>query len=150
MTFWPAGKMTVPARVIVIHSTETVGFPGYNNGAAAPHFTIDLPTGLVRQHCPLEWGSRCLAVSTGGVTDRTVNITGTIQIETIGAVTPGYPKTFGHYDLPNRFPNDKTSQQHMARLIKPFTMRPGFLSSSHPWPSGCNTRSPMVCMLVSA
>ena len=93
MTFWPAGRMTVPARVIVIHSTETVGFPGYNSGAAAPHFTINLPTGLVRQHVPLEWGSRCLAVSSDGVTDRTVNVTGTIQIETIGAVTPGDRKS---------------------------------------------------------
>lgn len=118
MSFWPAGRMTMAPRVIVIHSTETVGFPGYRNGADAPHFTIDLPSGLVRQHVPLEWGSRCLAVSTGGVTDRTVNVSGTIQIEVIGAVTPGYPKTFGHYDLPNRFPNDQAAQQHMARLIR--------------------------------
>lgn len=118
MSFWPSGRMTQPARVIVIHSTETVGFPGYANGASAPHFTIDLVSGHVRQHVPLEWGSRCLAVSTGGVTDRTVNITGTIQIETIGAVTPGYPRTYGHYDLPNRFPNDQKAQEHMARLIR--------------------------------
>lgn len=116
MSFWPSGQMIEPARVLVNHSTETVGFPGYNNGAAAPHFTTDLVSGLARQHIPLEWGSRCLAVSTGGVTDRTVNITGTIQIEVIGAVTPGYPRTFGHYDLPNRFPSDRRAQEHLARL----------------------------------
>lgn len=118
MSFWPAGRMIEPARVIVVHSTETVGFPGYRNGADAPHFTIHLPSGQVRQHVPLEWGSRCLAVSTGGVTDRTVNITGTIQIEVIGAVTPGYPRTYGHYDLPNRFPTDAAAQAHLARLIR--------------------------------
>ena len=118
MSFYPSGRMIEPSRVIVGHSTETTGFPGYNGGAAAPHFTIDLVSGLVRQHVPLEWGSRCLAVSTGGVTDRTVNITGTIQIEVIGAVTPGYPRTYGHYDLPNRFPTDERAQQHMARLLK--------------------------------
>ena len=116
MSFWAAGRMIEPARVVVNHSTETVGFPGYGNGASAPHFTIDLLSGIVQQHIPLDWGSRCLAVSTGGVTDRTVNITGTIQIEVIGAVTPGYPKTFGHYDLPNKFPNDRVAQRHLARL----------------------------------
>ena len=116
MSFWPAGSMIEPARVVVNHSTETVGFPGYRNGADAPHLTIDFVSGLVRQHIPLNWGSRCLAVSTGGVTDRTVNISGTIQVEGIGAVTPGYPRTFGHYDLPNRFPNDRRAQEHLARL----------------------------------
>ena len=118
MSFWAAGRMIEPSRVIVGHSTETVGFPGYAAGASAPHFTIDLVSGLVRQHIPLEWGSRCLAVSSDGVTDRTVNITGTVQIEVIGAVTPGYPRTFGHYDLPNAFPSDERAQQHMARLLR--------------------------------
>lgn len=140
MSFWPSGRMTTGPRLIVLHSTETVGFPGYNNGAAAPHFTIDLVTGETRQHVPLNWGSRCLAVSTGGVTDRTVNISGTIQIETIGAVTPGYPRTYGHYDLVHAFPTDTRAQAHLARLLRaihdatgiPLQPAPGLRWVSHP------------------
>lgn len=139
-SFWPSGRMTTGPRLIVLHSTETTGFPGYGNGAAAPHFTIDLVTGHTRQHIPLDWGSRCLAVSTGGVTDRTVNITGTIQIETIGAVTPGYPATHGHYDLVHTYPTDSRAQAHLARLLRaihdatgiPLQPAPGLRWVSHP------------------
>ena len=114
--FWAAGRQSVPPRVIVQHSTETVGFPGYRGGADCPHLTIDLLTGHVRQHIPLNWGARALALSSGGITDRTVNITGVVQIEVIGAVTPGYPDRYGHYDLPRRYPTDTTAQRYMARL----------------------------------
>lgn len=117
-SFFGASPMTTKNRLIVLHSTETTGFPGYNGGAANPHFTIDLRTGEVRQHVPLSWGSRCLAVSTEGVRDVTVNVTGTIQIETVGAVTPGYPERYGHYDLPKAFPGDERAQRHLARLLK--------------------------------
>ncbi|MDO5534103.1 MAG: peptidoglycan-binding domain-containing protein [Propionibacteriaceae bacterium] len=114
--FWAAGRQTVPPRVIVEHSTETVGYPGYRGGADAPHFTINLWTGHVRQHIPLNWGARALALSSGGITDRTVNVTGVIQIEVIGAVTPGYPSRYGHYDLPGRYPSDRAAQGYLARL----------------------------------
>lgn len=116
--FWPSDRQTISCRLGVGHSTETTGFPGYNGGAAAPHFTIDLVSGEVRQHVPLNWGSRCLAISAGGVRDQTVNITGVVQVEVIGAVTPGYPARYGHYDLPGRFPNDERAQYHLARLIR--------------------------------
>lgn len=116
--FYPSARMTTDPRVIVDHSTETTGFVSYNNGAAAPHFTGDLRSGEVRQHVPLSWGSRCLAISAdnGRVRDATVNITGVIQIEWIGAVTPGYPARFGHYDLPGAFGGDERAQFFVARL----------------------------------
>jgi hypothetical protein len=118
LDFFPSTRHTTVPRLIVLHSTETTGFPGYNSGAAAPHFTIDLRSGEVRQHVPLSWGSRCLAVSAGGVRDATVNTSGVIQIETIGAVTPGYPAKHGHYDLVNTFPDDKVAHAHLARLLR--------------------------------
>ncbi|MFK5691267.1 hypothetical protein ACI3EY_16540 [Ornithinimicrobium sp. LYQ92] len=116
--FWPSDLQNTGFRLGVGHSTETTGFPGYNGGAAAPHFTIDLVSGEVRQHVPLNWGSRCLAISAGGITDRTVNITGVVQVEVIGAVTPGYPARYGHYDLPGKFPTDTKAQYHLARLVR--------------------------------
>ena len=148
MSFYPAGRMTVAPRIVVNHSTETTDFPGYNGGAAAPHFTAHLITGAVRQHVPLNWGSRCLAVSTGGVTDRTVNITGTIQIEWIGAVTPGYPDQYGHYDIPRRFPTDTRAQGYVARLWRaipdapgiPLAMVPGLLWVPYPTSYGVRAR----------
>ena len=116
--FYPSSRHAAPPRVVVVHSTETLGFPSYNGGAAAPHFTINLVTGEVRQHVPLSWGSRCLAVRAGGVRDVTVNVSGVIQIEVIGAVTPGYPARYGHYDIPGRYPKDKRAQGYMARLLR--------------------------------
>lgn len=121
LDFYPAGRQTVDPRVIVLHSTETTTWPGYNRGAAAPHFTIDLRTGAARQHVPLNWGSRCLAVSSDGVTDRTVNVSGVIQIEILGAVTPGYPEKHGHYDLVKTFPKDVAAQRYLGRLLRAIT-----------------------------
>lgn len=125
--FYGSAPMTTESRLIVLHSTETTGFPGYNGGAANPHFTIDLRTGEVRQHVPLSWGSRCLAVSAdnGNIRDVTVNVTGTIQIETIGAVTPGYPDRYGHYDLPRAFPTDAKAQGFLARLLRDIHLETG-------------------------
>ena len=56
LDFWPAGRQTTHPRLIVLHSTETTGFPGYNGGAAAPHFTIDLVSGAVADRVAEERG----------------------------------------------------------------------------------------------
>ncbi|MDQ3275288.1 MAG: peptidoglycan-binding protein [Actinomycetota bacterium] len=113
LSFWAAGRQTRPFSKIVLHSTETVGFPGYADGAAAPHFTISMRTGQTRQHVPLSYGSRALTLAG----TRLANVAGVIQIEIIGAVTPGYPDKHGHYDLPRAFPTDPDAQHYLARLL---------------------------------
>lgn len=70
------GYKGYPAR-LVLHTTETVGFPGYGAGASQPHLTIRLvgQTGLsVRQHQPLNIGARALL----GVSTNTANC---VQVE---------------------------------------------------------------------
>jgi|GEM_PF-3112223 len=116
-SFFAAGKQRRPARVAVVHSTETMSWPGYAGGASAPTITLDLRTGKARQHVPLEYGARALALSTAGVTDRLVNIDGVVQIELLGAVTPGYPARYGHYDLVGTFPTDDRAHRYLGRLL---------------------------------
>lgn len=112
--FWSAGRQVRAPRVIVLHTTETTGFPGYGGGAAAPHFTIDLVSGRVEQHVPLSHGARALQITA----DRLANVDGVVQVEIIGAVDPTYPALHGHYDVPNRFPTDPVAQRHLGRLIR--------------------------------
>lgn len=126
-SFWSAGRQTRHPQMIVLHDTETVGFPGYNGGAAAPHFTVDLVTGATRQHIPLSHGARALTLEG----TRLANVAGVIQIEIIGAVDPTYPRRYGHYDLPNRFPKDKRAQHHLARLIAEIIKETGIPAEEH-------------------
>src|SRR5690606_24555536 len=113
-SFWSASRQSRPITKIVVHSTETVGLPGYRNGADCPHITVDLESGLARQHIPLTHGARALEVR--GTLE--ANTGGVVQIEVIGACTPGYPTRYGHYDLVGRFPNDERAQYHLARVIR--------------------------------
>lgn len=61
---WSGG----PGR-IVLHTTETVGWPGYNDGNSAPHFTVRWNGSklLTRQHIPLDVAARALRNEPGGV-----------------------------------------------------------------------------------
>lgn len=115
LNFYPAGRQARAWSKIVLHSTETTGWPGYRNGADAPHFTIDPRTGQVRQHIPLDYGARALEIRLG---NRLNNVAGVIQVEIIGAVTPGYPARYGHYDLVDRLPQDGAALDHLARLLR--------------------------------
>lgn len=113
LDYWSAGGQVRPMSKIVLHSTETTGFPGYADGAAAPHFTVSMKTGQTRQHVPLSRGGRALTLAG----TRLANVAGVVQIEILGAVTPGYPAKYGHYDLPNAFPRDANAQRYLARLL---------------------------------
>lgn len=83
-------------NVVVLHSTETVGWPGYQSGATAPHFTI-LPdfatkTVKIRQHFPVNRSARALVNAAGGVETNTLNA---VQIEMIGTCDPATHRRWG-------------------------------------------------------
>ncbi len=76
-------------RVVVLHSTEGSGWPGYGGGATAPHVTIDPresdPAKQIRQHFPVTESARALENRAGGVE---TNTEGAVQVELIGTCDP--------------------------------------------------------------
>ena len=84
---WPGGIMPLTAPVLVLHSTEGYGWPGYQGGAVAPTFTIWPGVG-VRQHFPVNMGARALMNQPGGVE---TNGAGAIQVEMVGTCVQGGP-----------------------------------------------------------
>ena len=90
------GGSVIKPNVVVIHSTEGTGWPGYNGGGSAPHFTImpnfKTKTVSVRQHFPCNRSSRALVNKAGGVETNTLNA---IQIELIGTCDPATHKKWG-------------------------------------------------------
>ena len=81
---------------IVLHTTEGRSWPSYSGGSQAPHFTINLETGDVRQHFDTNRPSRALVNRSGGVQ---TNNDSAIQIEILGTSgwadsQKNYPKLF--------------------------------------------------------
>ena len=86
--------MVITPRVVVLHSTETDGWPGYRGGADAPNLTLrwDGTRMRYRQHHPANRTSRSLAHPAGTVeTNRSP--AGVFQIEMCG--TSGWAKAAG-------------------------------------------------------
>jgi hypothetical protein len=79
------GSWTRQPALICIHSTEGTGWTNYQDGAVAPHFTIEPKTGEVHQHISMGHAARALAHPSG--TPET-NRAGVIQIEVIGTCDP--------------------------------------------------------------
>lgn len=75
----------------VLHSTETISWPGYASGATAPHLTamVDSFNRKVnwRQHIPLNRAARALRNESGGVQ---TNRDSVVQIELVGTTDPNY------------------------------------------------------------
>ena len=92
------GSFTTNPDKILLHSTETGSFPGYGGGASAPHFTIDLENGEVRQHSPMNRAARALRNASGGVQ---TNRDGVIQIEIIGTCDKSFARKHGYPYLPD-------------------------------------------------
>lgn len=94
------GSWTRQPAIIVLHSTETGdgGWPGYDSGNSAPHFTIDPRTGEVRQHISMAHAARALRNPSGGVE---TNRGGAIQIEIIGTCDPERDGDAGWTFLPD-------------------------------------------------
>lgn len=80
-----AGYFTGGPTKIVLHSTETIGFPGYNNGQSAPHETWWFDPAINRfykkQHIPHTLAARALVNLSGGVQ---TNRDGAHQVEIVG------------------------------------------------------------------
>lgn len=90
---------TIDPNVVVLHTTETTGWPSYNNGGtpgdAGPHYTArpDIKacrTGW-RQHYPETMSSRALRNEAGGVETNTLNC---VQVELIGTCDSSKRKTW--------------------------------------------------------
>lgn len=92
------GSFTTSPDKILLHSTETGTFPGYGRGASAPHFTIDLGNGEVRQHSSMSRAARALRNAAGGVQ---TNRDGVIQIEIIGTCDKNFARKHGYPYLPD-------------------------------------------------
>lgn len=92
------GSFTTSPDKILLHSTETGTFPGYGRGASAPHFTINLGNGEVRQHSPMNRAARALRNASGGVQ---TNRDGVIQIEIIGTCDKSFARKHGYPYLPD-------------------------------------------------
>jgi hypothetical protein len=80
---------------VVWHTTETTGWPGYDGGSKAPHYTV-LPdywtkTMVWRQHFPDSVNSRAMRNEPGGVQ---TNLDGALQVEIVGTCdeTRKWPK----------------------------------------------------------
>lgn len=93
------GGSTIDPNVVVLHTTETTDWPGYNNagtpGDSAPHYTAkpDLKacaTGW-RQHFSETISARALRNEAGGVETNTLNC---VQVELIGTCDSAKAKTW--------------------------------------------------------
>ena len=76
------------ADIVVIHTTEGMGWPGYSGGGDAPHATIQAIPGvgiLVREHIPEEQYAKALMNLPGGVE---TNRRGCLQYEFMGTCDP--------------------------------------------------------------
>lgn len=89
-------ELSADTFVGVIHTTETIGWPGYNGGATAPNYTGHPPLkgispGQWRAHFPDEMSSRALRNQAGGVETNTLNA---VQFELIGTCDPKHAKSW--------------------------------------------------------
>ncbi|WKU46733.1 peptidoglycan-binding domain-containing protein [Streptomyces sp. VNUA116] len=84
---YPGSPMTVNTGVI--HTTETTGWPDYDDGASAPTMTarpdFDDEKLVFRQHFPINKSARALVNAPGGVQTNTLNC---FQIELTGTCDP--------------------------------------------------------------
>lgn len=88
---FPGADMNLSAatEVVVLHTTESTGWPGYDGGSKAPHYTVKFDIAnrkaLWRGHFPDEKSSRALRNESGGVETNTLNC---VQVEMIGTCDP--------------------------------------------------------------
>ncbi len=85
--FYPAvgGADMGPVEKVVWHTTEGDGWPSYDGGKKAPHYTVKPDYGsrmmLWRQHFPDSVNSRAMRNEPGGVQ---TNLDGALQVEIVG------------------------------------------------------------------
>lgn len=90
---WAASP--IDPNVDLIHTTETTGWPGYENGAKAPHTTArpDIANQRMqwRQHFDEHKSARALRNEDGGVQTNTLNVR---QLELVGTCDPAHKNTW--------------------------------------------------------
>ena len=74
------GSWTGGPYKVVLHTTETEGLPGYNDGWSAPHVTYDPETRIWWQHTEFTHAARALRNEPGGVE---TNRDSALQVEII-------------------------------------------------------------------
>lgn len=89
-------NLTADTMVLVIHTTEGTGWPGYDGGAIAPNDTAK-PNIKAKQldwraHFPDERSSRALQNQAGGVETNTLNA---VQVELVGTCDPTHAHRWG-------------------------------------------------------
>ena len=105
------GSWTRQPAIIVIHSTEGTSTTDYQDGANAPHFTLDPEDGTIWQHISLGHAARALKNPSGGVE---TNRGGAIQIELIGTCDPKHRGDKGWNYLPDM---DNATAQRIRKLL---------------------------------
>jgi len=88
--------LTKDTEVVVLHTTESTDWPGYDGGAKAPNYTgkPNLKACRIdwRAHFPDEKSSRALRNLAGGVETNTLNA---VQVELVGTCDPIHKTTWG-------------------------------------------------------
>lgn len=100
--YWPNGGGVMQSKLtkLVLHSTETTGLPGYNNGGSAPTLTIDPLKKKVWQHFrDVRVSAKALRDNGGFAENRDL----VAQIEIIGYSDP--KQKASPYFLPNMKPD---------------------------------------------
>ena len=80
---YSSGSQATP-RMVLLHTTEGMGWPGYGGGSSAPHATIKPIPGKgieVREHIPFGQFAKALQNRSGGVQ---TNTSGVLQFELMG------------------------------------------------------------------
>lgn len=98
---YPGSVFPDGPRVLVLHSTETSGWPSYGGGATAPHLTCraDFTARKLvwRQHFRLDRSARALRNPPGGVE---TNRAGAVQLEIVGTCDRANPRALRMWELP--------------------------------------------------
>jgi len=82
------GREQSTINVLVLHTTEVLGWPGYKSGSECPTWTYDPRSHELRQHLPLPYAARALVDLPGGVVTDRMNVA---QIEVVGYAALGGP-----------------------------------------------------------
>lgn len=97
----------ITPNVLVWHTTETGGWPGYGGGASAPTLTYNPESRQWRQHFRLDRSARALRNLAGGVETNTLNA---CQVEIVAYSDETLARSRGH------LPVSKLSKANLADL----------------------------------
>lgn len=114
-----SGAQSAP-RMVLLHTTEGMGWPSYGGGSSAPHATIKPLPGKgieVREHIPFNQFAKALQNRPGGVQ---TNTTGVLQFELMGTCDA---RSAGRmYYWPDA---DATVMKSLADYLRPIMKRYG-------------------------